>query len=64
VIYAGGAEPDAPGHREVVAKIGETIARFAAFLGASEVTYASLVPRMWKSSHCRVGPPLPDGFTG
>ncbi|MCI4352343.1 MAG: winged helix DNA-binding domain-containing protein [Thermoplasmata archaeon] len=52
VINAVHAEPDAPGDREVAAKIGETIARFAAFLGASQVTYTSRVPGAWKSSLC------------
>jgi uncharacterized protein len=50
VVNAVHAEPDAPRDREVTAKIGETIARFAAFLGAREVTYTSRVSRAWKNS--------------
>ncbi len=50
VINAVHAEPGAPGDREVAAKIAETIARFAAFLGATRVTYTSRVPPAWKSS--------------
>src|SRR5208282_4564460 len=38
VINAVHAEPDAPRDREVGAMIEETIARFAAFLGASNVS--------------------------
>lgn len=50
VINAVHAEPDAPRDREVAAEIRETIARFAAFLGARQVTYTSRVPGAWKSS--------------
>jgi uncharacterized protein YcaQ len=50
VINGVHAEPDAPGDRDVAAKIGETIARLAAFLGASKLTYTSRVPGVWKSS--------------
>jgi uncharacterized protein len=50
LINAVHAEPGAPGDREVAARIAETIGRFAAFLGASQVTYTSRVPRAWKSS--------------
>lgn len=42
------AEPDAPADREVASAIGETIARFAAFLGAGSVEYKSPVPSAWK----------------
>jgi uncharacterized protein YcaQ len=50
VVHSVYAEPDAPGDREVSDQIGETIARFAEFLGAREVTYGSNVPALWKSS--------------
>jgi uncharacterized protein YcaQ len=50
VIQAVHAEPDAPSDPEVGAEVGETIARFATFLGASRVTYTSRVPGAWKSS--------------
>jgi uncharacterized protein len=49
-INAVYAEPEAPRDREVAARIAETIARFAVFLGASEVTYTPRVPAAWKSS--------------
>jgi uncharacterized protein len=50
VINAVFAEPDAPRDREIPGVIGDTIARFAAFLGASGVTYTSRVPAAWKGS--------------
>jgi len=50
VINAVHAEPDAPRDREVGAMIEETIARFAAFLGASNVSYTTRVPAAWKNS--------------
>jgi uncharacterized protein len=50
VINSVHAEPTAPRDREVAEAIGETIARFAAFLGATRVTYSSRVPEAWKRS--------------
>ncbi|MGP8077690.1 MAG: winged helix-turn-helix domain-containing protein [Thermoplasmata archaeon] len=50
VINAVHAEPGAPEDKEVAAKIGETIDRFASFLGAKRVTYTSRVPEAWKRS--------------
>jgi uncharacterized protein len=49
IINAVHAEPGAPGGKDVAAKIGETIARLASFVGASRVTYGSRVPAIWKS---------------
>jgi uncharacterized protein len=50
VINAVHAEPDAPVDQEVATTVEETIARFATFLGASQVTYTSRVPSAWKSA--------------
>jgi len=44
------AEPDAPRDRELAARIGETIDRLAAFLGAGRVAYSRKVPAAWRSS--------------
>ncbi len=44
------AEPGAPTDPDVAAEIGETIARFAKFLGASDVEYSTRVPAAWKRS--------------
>jgi uncharacterized protein len=50
VINSVHAEPAAPRDREVASRIGETIDRLAAFLGAGRVTYTARVPAIWKSS--------------
>jgi uncharacterized protein YcaQ len=50
VINSVHAEPNAPRDRDVADEIRETIARFAAFLGASRVTYPPRVPEAWTSS--------------
>lgn len=44
------AEPRAPTDPEVASAIGETIARFAAFLGATGVEYTPRVPSAWRRS--------------
>jgi len=49
-VNAVHAEADAPNDREVGVDVGETIARFATFLGAGRVTYTSRVPEAWRSS--------------
>lgn len=54
VINAVHAEPDASSDRVLARKVGETIARFASFLGARRVSYTSKVPAAWKSSLHRV----------
>lgn len=50
LVNAVHAEPDAPRDREIASQVGETITRFATFLGASKVTYTSRVPGAWKRS--------------
>jgi uncharacterized protein YcaQ len=50
LIHSVHAEPRAPGGKEVSSTIAETIAGFAEFLGAKEVTYPPRVPSSWKSS--------------
>ena len=50
VINSVHAEPGAPGDRAVATEIRETIERFAAYLGAREVTYTQQVPSAWRSS--------------
>jgi uncharacterized protein len=50
VINAVHEEPGAHVDREVVDRIGETIDRFGAFLGAKTVRYTAHVPASWKSS--------------
>jgi uncharacterized protein len=50
VINSVHAEPDAPGDRAVAAELGETISRFADFLGVSRVVYPPRVPRPWKGT--------------
>ncbi len=49
-VHSVHAEPGAPGDKGVASEIGETIARFAEFLGAKEVTYSARIPSAWKSS--------------
>ncbi len=44
------AEPGAPADKDVSAAIGDTIQRFAEFLGAKEVAYGPHVPSAWKAS--------------
>ncbi len=44
------AEPGAPTGKDVASEIGDTIARFATFLGAEEVAYSARVPAAWKRS--------------
>jgi uncharacterized protein len=44
------AEGGAPVDGAVAAEIGETIVRFASFLGAKDVVYTSRVPDAWKGS--------------
>ncbi len=44
------AEPGAPTGKDVASEIGDTIARFAKFLGAKEVAYSARVPAAWKPS--------------
>jgi hypothetical protein len=44
------AERGAPGGKETSSQIGETIARFAEFLGAKEVVYPARVPTAWRTS--------------
>ena len=44
------AEANAPSDRETAAKIRETIAEFATFIGAKQVEYTGQVPTAWKSS--------------
>jgi uncharacterized protein YcaQ len=48
VVNAVHAEPGAPAGREVAAEIGETVRRFAGFLGVSQVTYSSRIPAGWR----------------
>jgi hypothetical protein len=50
VIGSIHAELGASRGREVAAQVGETIARFAAFVGTSQVTCSSRVPEVWKSA--------------
>ncbi len=42
------AEPGAPKSKEAATEIGETIGRFAEFLGAKEVVYPARIPAAWK----------------
>jgi uncharacterized protein len=44
------AEPRAPGDKEVASEIGETMEKFAEFLGAKEAVYTARVPAAWRSS--------------
>jgi uncharacterized protein YcaQ len=44
------AERGAPSNKDVSSKIGETIGRFAEFLGAKEVVYSARVPTAWRNS--------------
>jgi uncharacterized protein YcaQ len=44
------AELGAPGDKDVSATIGDTIERFAKFLGVKEVEYTSHVPKAWRKS--------------
>ena len=44
------AERGAPSDKNVASKIGETIERFAEFLGAKEVEYTARVPTAWRNS--------------
>ncbi len=50
VVNSVHAEPGAPTGKDVASEIGDTIARFASFLGAQEVAYSSRVPAAWKGS--------------
>ncbi len=50
VINGVHAEPHAPQDPEIAEEIASTIARFAKFLGARQVTYPSQVPEAWKGS--------------
>jgi uncharacterized protein len=50
VINSVHAEPGAPRDRAIATEIRETIERFAAYLGAGEVTYTQRVPSAWRSS--------------
>lgn len=49
-INAVHAESGAPREREVADRLGETVGRLGAFLGACEVAYTAKVPPFWKSS--------------
>ncbi len=44
------AEPGAPTGQDVASQIGDTLTRFATFLGAKEVAYSARVPAAWKRS--------------
>ena len=44
------AQPGTPSDKEIPSKIGETIERFAEFLGAKEVVYTAHVPAAWRNS--------------
>lgn len=50
VVNSVHAEPGAPMDKATGAEIGETIARFADFLGARDVVYSPRVPSAWKQS--------------